>query len=199
MPITPDDVLDFWFLPPGDPDHGKYRDVWFEATDAFNDELRRRFADAVEPARTGALDHWTATADGSLALVLLLDQVPRNLHPGKAESFACDPRARQVADGALAQGFDRQVLPAGRWFFYLPFEHSEALSDQERAVALFESLGDDPEREVAVRAARDHRDVIARFGRFPHRNKALGRATTTAEEEFMATAPPPFGRGEPVY
>lgn len=197
MTTTPREVLDFWFLPASDPGHGQPRDEWFDATDAFNDELRRRFEDATRQARRGELDDWRATAEGSLALLLLLDQVPRNLHGDGGDAFASDSLARTVTRDALSRGLDQQVMSVARWFLYMPLMHSESLHDQDLAVTLFTSLGDGPGNDESVKAAHAHRDVIARFGRFPHRNRALGRTTTDEEEAFLATAPPPFGHGTP--
>jgi uncharacterized protein (DUF924 family) len=169
--MTPDDILTFWF---GD-DLTAHREVWFEK-DAEFDAACTRFAEALRDAKAGAYDDWTETPRGTLALIILLDQFSRNLHRGSAEAFAADAKARQIAGVAIAKGFDQALGPVERMFVYLPFEHSEALADQEEAVRLFATLGDD-----AVKYAQRHLDVIRRFGRFPHRNAALGR-TCTAEE-----------------
>ena len=139
--------------------------------------MRRRAA--------GALDGWVASARGSLALVLVLDQVPRNLFRGKARAYAYDGEARAVATAAIAQGFDGILLPAERMFLYLPFEHSEALGDQERAIELFAALEAFPETRGITETARRHAEIIRRFGRFPHRNAALGRAETAEEATFL--------------
>jgi uncharacterized protein (DUF924 family) len=179
--VTPEAVLRFWFeeLDPKQ---------WFRSNPALDQEMRFRLGDAVDRAAAGEFDSWAATPDGALSLVLLLDQLPRNIHRSTARAFAQDAKARQVAKAALARGFDRAVAPPRRTFFYLPLEHSEDLADQERSVALFTALGD----EVQLDYARRHRDVIARFGRFPHRNALIGRESTEAEIEFLADRDEPF-------
>jgi uncharacterized protein (DUF924 family) len=174
--ITPEQILDFWFA--GDPT--THRDEWFEKSAEF-DASCARFADASREARTGTLDHWTETPRGSLALIILLDQFSRNLHRNSPEAFAADPKARAIARSAIARGFDQQLGPVERVFIYLPYEHSEDLVDQDESVRLFTPLG-----EPMVRYAQDHRDVIRRFGRFPHRNAAMGRTSTPEEIEYLA-------------
>src|SRR5262249_51875157 len=138
---------------------------------------------AHHAAARGELSYWEANADGALALVLLLDQFPRNMYRGSAHAFATDPMARQVAERAIARGFDRVVPEDLRFFFYLPFEHSENPDDQARAIELCESTGDSDH----VKWALVHADIIARFGRFPHRNACLGRRTTPAEAAYLET------------
>jgi uncharacterized protein (DUF924 family) len=174
--MTEDEVLDYWFA--GDP--ATHRAVWFEQ-DADFDAACTRFADALGDAKSGALEHWTATPRGTLALIILLDQFSRNLHRGSSEAFAADAKARQIARVAVAQGLDLQFGPVERLFIYLPFGHSEDLADQDEAVRLFEMLD-----EEQSDWARRHRDVIVRFGRFPHRNAVLRRASTQEEEAYLA-------------
>lgn len=174
--ITQDEVLDFWFAG----DHTTHRKEWFEKTAEF-DAACTRFADGLYDARAGAFDHWTATPRGALALIILLDQFPRNLHRNSTEAFSADAKARDVARTAVAHGFDQKLSAVERMFIYLPFEHSEDLEDQDYSVSLFTSLG-----EETARYAADHRDVIRRFGRFPHRNAALGRASTPDELAYLA-------------
>jgi uncharacterized protein (DUF924 family) len=174
--IGPDEVLAFWF----DGDLGCRRTVWFDADAAF-DAACTRFSQARDAAKRGALDHWADTPIGTLALIILLDQVSRNLHRGSAEAFAADTKACDIARSAIERGFDQEVPPAARGFFYLPFEHAEDSAAQACSVRLFEPLGGDD-----ARYARLHRDVIARFGRFPGRNAALGRISTPAEEAYLA-------------
>lgn len=169
-----DDVLTFWFAP------GR-KESWFGKSDAFDREIGARFGSLMEDAAAGRLGHWTATPRGSLALCILLDQFPRNVWRGTPRAFASDARAREVAAHALAAGQDRCLTPDERMFFYLPFEHSEDPGDQERCVRLMAELGDPEWLEYAVR----HRDIIARFGRFPHRNAVLGRASTDEERAFL--------------
>ena len=149
--------------------------------DAFDDAIRLKFEATHFAAARGEYDGWRATAEGTLALLILLDQFPRNLFRGSAHAFATDGLARHVAVRALDAGHDAAFEPALRAFFYLPFEHSEAPADQDRSVALFDALGDANYRDYA----HAHRDVIARFGRFPHRNAALGRDTTPAEQAWL--------------
>jgi uncharacterized protein (DUF924 family) len=169
-----EEILAFWLA-------GRARPLWFARDAVFDAELRHRFAARVTMAGYGAFDHWLASAWPSLALVLLLDQFPRNIWRGKARAFAFDAKARHVADQALARGRDRALPRDLRMFLYLPLEHSERLADQERAVALFEAAGDTEQ----IRYARAHHRIIARFGRFPHRNAALGRASTPEEEASL--------------
>ena len=152
---------------------------WFAKDDAFDAEIRTRFLETHMTAARRELDGWAETAEGALALLLLLDQFPRNLFRGTAHQFATDPLAKRIAEQAIAAGHDLAVGPGLRSFFYLPFEHSEALADQERAVAL---TAYDPE---TMKWAAIHRDIIARFGRFPHRNRSLGRDTAADEAAFL--------------
>ena len=168
-------VLGFWR------DAGPQK--WFTKDPAFDNEIRIRFLAIHEAAASGKLSEWENTAEGALALVIALDQFPRNMFRGSARTFATDPLARQVADRAIANGFDRRVQPAERQFFYLPFEHSESMEDQARCVALFRAAGD----AEALKWAELHADIIRRFGRFPHRNAPLGRATTAEEQAFLAS------------
>ncbi|HEV2551043.1 MAG TPA: DUF924 family protein [Stellaceae bacterium] len=178
-------LLDFWFGAPGSPEHDRPRDIWFRADHAFDAELRHRFLADHEAAAAGALSPWLAAPDSALALVLLLDQLPRNLFRGSPRAYSCDPAARRAAGHAVDRGVDRAVAPVRRWFFYLPFEHSENLADQRRSLELYGSLPADQDRELCLRAAQQHHDIIARFGRFPHRNEVLGRSSTTEEEAFL--------------
>ena len=154
---------------------------WFRGGEAFDAACRERLAPAHHAAARRELDGWVAAPEGALALLLLLDQIPRNIFRGSAHAFATDGLALRFARRALEAGHDAAFEPALRAFFYLPFEHSEALADQARSVALFEALGNVEYREYA----RAHRDVIARFGRFPHRNAALGRETTPDEQAWL--------------
>lgn len=177
---TQADILDFWFAG----DASARRAVWFQKNDDF-DAGCRAFTDAHNAAKRGELDRWAETADGALALLILLDQLSRNLHRGSPEAFAADPKARSIASAAIAKDLDRGLTPVQRMFVYLPFEHSEALADQDRSVALFETLRGDLGDDTVDYAAR-HRDAIHRFGRFPHRNAVLGRTNTPAEEAYLA-------------
>lgn len=178
--ISPDDVLDFWFA--GDP--RTFRRIWFRRQDDF-DAACGAFAEASRAARHGAFDPWAETPRGMLALIILLDQFPRNLHRGSPEAYAADPQARALARRAVAQGFDRGLGWVERTFIYLPFVHSEELADQDEGVRLFETLrialGD-----TGPESAHRHRDLIRRYGRFPHRNAVLGRQSTAAECAYLA-------------
>lgn len=167
------DLLAFWR------DAGM--DKWFRGGAAFDAECRARWQDAHFAAARREFDGWMDDADGALALVLLLDQIPRNIFRGSGHAFATDPLALHYADRAIAAGFDAQAEPALRFFFFLPFEHSEAMADQQRAVELFTALGDASLLGYAVA----HRDAIARFGRFPHRNAVLGRISTPDEQAWL--------------
>lgn len=183
---TPADVLGFWFADGPD----AFREAWFKRDDAFDAAIRERFAVATVAAREGALDDWATQPDSALALLVLLDQFPRNLHRGHAEAFASDAHARAIArDVVLTHRFDLALSAVERVFLYLPFEHSEAMADQDLSVALFEGLRDDARMakpDGAIDYAWRHRVVIARFGRFPHRNAALGRESTAAESAWLA-------------
>jgi uncharacterized protein (DUF924 family) len=189
-PASAQAVLDFWFLPAEDPGRGRYRAEWFRKDDAFDAAIRVRFAADVEAALIG---HWRSGDDATstLAEILLLDQFTRNIFRDTPRAFAGDAQALALANNLVHNGHDRKLPPYMRWFAYLPFEHSETLADQERAVALFTALRATAPSTTAATfdAALDyairHRDVIARFGRFPHRNALLGRASSSAEIEFL--------------
>ena len=170
--IRPADIIGFW--------RQAGPASWFARSDAFDRECAR-FRDAHFAAARRGLDDWMHTAEGALGLLLLLDQIPRNLFRGNAHAYATDPLAHHYATRALGLGLDRQVEATLRPFLYLPFEHSEELIDQEHSMRLFGALHD----KESERWARVHHDIIVRFGRFPHRNAALGRATTPTEQAFL--------------
>lgn len=179
-------VLDFWFLPPDHPGHGAYRPEWFRKDEAFDAAIRERFGADVELALNS--DAAEGPDEVLLARLLLLDQFTRNIYRNTPHAFAGDAQALGMAVLLVGAGRDKKLSPWQRWFAYLPFEHSESLLDQERSVALFAAL----RREMRHRAfdsaydyAARHREVIARFGRFPHRNAVLGRASTAEEIEFL--------------
>jgi uncharacterized protein (DUF924 family) len=185
MPVrTPSDVLEFWFSE-------QSRALWFEKNAAFDAAIRSRFEDTVRAAAAGELEHWERTAPGALALVIVLDQFPRNLYRGSARAFAADARARAVAERAIARRLDQEIPLAQRHFFFLPFEHSESYGDQERSIALFQAWAeahDGPARDRALdqmRYVHRHAEIVARFGRFPHRNEVMGRESTEAEIAFL--------------
>ncbi len=170
----PEEMLDFWR------EAGAQK--WFAKDDAFDAACMARFRDLWEQGAAGKLAAWEESAESALALVLLLDQMPRNMFRGTPKVYASDPQARGVAARAIARGFDRAVEKELRPFLYLPFSHSEDLADQERALKLYEGL-DDAEQ---LKWARHHHGIVARFGRFPHRNAILGRASTPEEISWLA-------------
>jgi uncharacterized protein (DUF924 family) len=173
MVVNAADVVSFW------KEAGPER--WFNKNAAFDKEIRERFFDTYEAAAAGRLSDWEQSAQGALALLILLDQFPRNMFRGDARAFATDTLARAITAGAIIRGFDSQVPKELRSFFYLPFEHSEDLADQERCIALNKATGD----ADGLKWAEIHADIIRRFGRFPHRNAALGRTTTPEEQAFL--------------
>ena len=181
-----DAILDFWFGRPGGEGYGGKREIWFEKNDNFDAEIHEYFMTDYEAAKAGQLDPMQRTARGALALVILLDQFPRNMFRGDARAFATDAQAREVAGAAIACGFDKALTPVERRFFYLPFEHGENLADQARyAWYAREHLPADDDRDKSLEYGRNHRVIIERFGRFPHRNAALGRTSTPEEIAFL--------------
>jgi uncharacterized protein (DUF924 family) len=180
-----DEILDFWFGRPDEACYGKQRSFWFTKNPEFDQEVRTRFLKDYEQGIAGQLDHWKNSPKSCLALILLLDQFPRNMFRGTAQAFAADPQALSAAQHAVANGFDKELLTVQRWFIYLPFEHSENLDHQRQSVELFMTLSDDPDSAATIDYAIRHRSAIERFGRFPHRNQILGRATTAEEAEFL--------------
>ncbi len=194
--MTPtDEILTFWFGAPESPEYGTYRVLWFQSSPQLDAEIREKFGDMYEQAVKGELQAFSQTPQGTLALIILLDQFSRNMYRGTVRAFASDAQALALAKHAVEKGFDRQLLPVQRMFCYLPFEHSENLEDQDKSIELFQSLGNE---EVLV-YAQQHRDLIAQFGRFPHRNGILGRKNTPAEEAFLANPDAPnFGQVTPA-
>jgi len=173
LAASPADIVTFWF--DADPER------WFEQDDAFDAEIRRRFAATYDAATAGKLADWESAPQSCLALLIALDQFPRNMFRGSARSFATDPMALRIAKSAITRGFDQATPMPARQFFYLPLMHSEDLADQERCVALYRALGD----EDLLKWADMHLDIIRRYGRFPHRNALLGRVTTPDEQAFL--------------
>lgn len=179
-------VLDFWFGAPGSTDYGRPRQCWFEKNPAFDADIRSRFLAVVEDAAAGRLASWAARADSLLALIVVLDQFPRNLFRNDPRAFAGDAAALAHAGEMLERGFDAQLLPVQRVFAYLPFEHSENMAMQDRSVALFSALArDNAGFDSFLDYAERHREVIRRFGRFPHRNALFGRVSTREEIEYL--------------
>jgi len=180
------DVIGFWFGEPASAERGLPRKAWFTKSDEFDAEIRARFSEDIEAAAAGRLDAWQQAPLAALALVILLDQFPRNVFRGTPHAFATDPRALTAARGIVERGFDVAYVPVERAFAYLPFEHAEDIEMQRRALALFAKLPPCSASASYLDYARRHHDVIARFGRFPHRNEILGRASTAEETEFLA-------------
>ena len=175
--LQPSDVTGFW----KEAGPGK----WFAKDDAFDDDFRRRFAHGHMMAARRELDHWMDTSEGALALLILLDQIPRNIFRDSGHAFATDGKARAIARAAISAGHDQAVEAKLRPFFYLPYEHSEDMGDQDEAVRLCAALKDAEGDAETLKWAEIHRDIIVRFGRFPHRNAALGRRTTPSEQAFL--------------
>ena len=185
--MTAQDVLDFWFLPPGDPAYGKARMEWFRKDPAFDAQIRERFGSLIAQALAGGLREWEMEGpQGALARILVLDQFTRNAYREAPESFAGDTLALAAAQALVDSGADRQLPPFQRAFAYMPYEHAEDARMQQCAVDLFARLADEHEgfTEMLDYAHR-HRGVIARFGRFPHRNPILGRASTADELQYL--------------
>ena len=178
------DILDFWFLPLGHPDHGKAREIWWRSTPEFDAETRSRFGARIEQAIAGEIDAWRDSPEGALALILLCDQFTRNCFRKTARAFSGDAKALEIARLSLARFYPVAFPVDCRLFFYMPFGHSEVLSDQLLACALSETIGG----EDNLRSAAEHRDVVARFGRFPYRNEVLGRVSTAEELEYLKDA-----------
>jgi uncharacterized protein (DUF924 family) len=179
------DILHFWFGHPDELNYGKQKSFWFIKNPEIDEELKTRFLKNYQQAAAGDLDDWLNSPTTCLALIILLDQLPRNIFRETPAAFATDLKALAVAQHAIIQGYDRQFLPVQRWFFYLPFEHSENLAHQQQSVKLFQELSHDPESASAITYALQHLKIIERFGRFPHRNRILGRVSTPEEEEFL--------------
>jgi uncharacterized protein (DUF924 family) len=171
--VAPADILAFWR------DAGP--DRWYMRDDAFDAEVRRRFLDLWQQAAAGELSSWETSDDGALALVIVLDQFPRNMFRDNAGTYASDARAKEVASRAIDRGVDARIDPVLREFLYLPFMHSEHLPDQLRCIGLSREAG----LAESAKWAEHHADIIRRFGRFPHRNRLLGRATTLEEQAFL--------------
>jgi uncharacterized protein (DUF924 family) len=185
MSVAADEVLDFWFGAPGSEQFGRAREFWFTKSAATDDLIRNRFGASVEAALRDELRQWSdGEARSALALILLLDQFTRNMFRDSARAFAGDGAALAVAKRLVADGRDRQLAPIERWFAYLPYEHSERIEDQRESLRLFGELAKEGLAEPLVWARR-HYEVIARFGRYPHRNELLGRPSTAGEIEFL--------------
>ena len=173
-PVKYNEIIDFWFSE-------QVAKLWFDSTPKFDDELKQKYEQVYIEARDGKLDEWLKTAEGCLALVILLDQFPLNMYRGKKESFATEQKSQAVTRHAVSQSFDTQLDDKKKAFLYMPLMHSEDIEDQELSVTLYEKA----KLEKNIRFARHHRDLIRRFGRFPHRNRILGRQSTAEELEYL--------------
>lgn len=190
---TPDEVLEFWFPP----DSARANAMWWGKDPRLDAEIRERFGPTLAAAKTGELDGWAASARGRAALIIVLDQLSRNIFRGDPRTYEADDRACALTIEGVRIGHDRELLPMQRLFFYMPLEHSEALEHQETCVELMKQLAADVAADPGVEPGRRdgfvgfidyavrHRDIVARFGRFPHRNALLGRESTAEEIEFL--------------
>src|SRR5512134_3066534 len=178
------EILEFWFSEEAER-------LWFASTPAFDQEIRRRFAERFAEGASGQLRSWEETPEGCVALCILLDQMPRNMFRGSPRAFATDAKALAIAERAVNRGFDRELPPEHKQFLYMPFCHSEELANQVRALALFEAAG----LRESLEFAKDRVAVMRRFGRFPHRNAVLGRTSTPEELKFLAESPNDYGQG----
>lgn len=196
-------VLEFWFGPlqQGIADE-KHQRLWFHASAEDDADIKKHFAGALPKAVAGELDHWKQTPQGRLAMIILLDQFPRHIFRGSALAFTYDAAALAVAREGIEQGDDKKLRIIARQFFYIPFQHSESPEDQQQSLQLFSQMVEDaPDETLKTLAeyclvyARQHHDLIKLYGRFPHRNKALGRTSSKAEEQYLATGGSHFGQG----
>jgi uncharacterized protein (DUF924 family) len=195
-------VLDFWFSAAelDAPQIDSRMERWFSTDPAFDERIRREFGDLVAQALAGGLEEWAQTTEGRLALILLLDQFPRNIHRGTAQAFAGDKRALKLCvEGSMSNDY-KSLTAIQRVFFFMPLQHAESAGVQDKSVRIYTALAEgvsDTLRETFLTFAQFaelHRDIVARFGRFPHRNRHLGRANTPEEEEFLAGGAPGFGQ-----
>lgn len=203
MDTAIDELIEFWFdrTPANQTEIDESMRRWYGGGSDLDAELEARFSDNMARAASGELDPWAGTARGCLALILLLDQCPRNAFRGESGAFAQDDRALGWTQEGMARGLDLELEPLQRMFFYMPMQHAESVEIQERSVAVFEDLARDAEPEylqnclsASAEYARLHRDIIVRFGRFPHRNVVLNRDTTPEEREYLAKGAPSFGQ-----
>lgn len=194
MSLSPEDILEFWFgnAPSNGEEVARRFVIWFKSDPNYDKVIRERFTGTPERAVAGELNHWAQTARGSLALIILFDQFPRNIFRGDARAFATDERANAIAIDGIESGLDVELQLIERLFFYIPFEHAENLSAQNRCVSLYQQLYEIATPELkqlisqSVGESQKHRDVIRRFGRFPHRNHTLGRVSSNEEQAWAA-------------
>jgi uncharacterized protein (DUF924 family) len=197
LPARAQALFDFWFGPPDHPERFHHKQIWFRSTPEFDAAVRDGFADDHRQAVAGAFADWEREPLSALALVMLLDQVPRNIFRSTPRAFASDPLALAATRRALDRGFDQAAPDAWRLFFYLPFEHSEALDDQQHGLDLMLAIPPVPGRAGDGKMTRLHLEIIERFGRFPHRNAILGRESTAAELAFLVEDEHRFGQPTP--
>jgi uncharacterized protein (DUF924 family) len=185
VPTEADEVLAFWFGREDEPGYGEFREAWFRKDPEFDQQVQERFGPLYERAAAGELDGWHEEARSCLALVICLDQFPRNMFRGDGRTHATDDKALETARYALERALDRELPPFQRVFVYMPFMHSESVEDQRRSVELFGRLAEKPGAPDLTSYAVGHMEIVERFGRFPHRNVILGRETTPEEAEFL--------------
>ncbi len=185
MPTEADEVLAFWFGREDEPGYGEFREAWFRKDPEFDQQVQERFGPLYKRAAAGELDGWREEARSCLALVICLDQFPRNMFRGDGRTHATDDKALETARYALERALDRELPPFQRVFVYMPFMHSESVEDQRRSVELFGRLAEKPGAPDLTSYAVGHMEIVERFGRFPHRNVILGRETTPEEAEFL--------------
>lgn len=187
------EIYDFWFGAPGTEGHGNVREFWFASTPDIDRELKERFQDTYHRAATGGLDYWKSDVRGWVALIVLLDQVPRNIFRGNENSFAADAVALSLAKELVASPLHDEMITVEKLFAYLPFEHSENIDDQRKCVAFYEAIDDHESKPEWIEFAVAHLDIVAEFGRFPHRNAMLGRENTPEEEAWLQSSDLRFG------
>ena len=178
-------ILTFWFGNQEAADYGKPQKFWFIKNIERDHQIKDIFESTYLQAKAAQLDNWKEEALSCLALVIILDQFPRNMYRGQPQAFATDSQALELAQYAIAKGYNRGLLPVQRWFLYLPYEHSENIADQYTSVKLFSTLGDDRDSQSSIAYAERHLKIIQDFGRFPHRNQILGRESTPEEIKFL--------------
>ena len=170
------DIIDFWFAE-------ENKSLWFNSSPLFDSELKEQFEDTYIAACEGELSAWEDSAEGLLALVILLDQFPLNMYRGDAKCFSTEQRSREISLKSIEKGLDKKLSNEQKSFLYMPFMHSEEISDQDKAISLFEEAG----LKENARFAHHHRDIVQRFGRFPHRNSILDRENTDAEKNYLVS------------
>lgn len=183
--IEPEEVLEFWFGREGEEGYGEYREAWFTRDTELDNEIRDRFEDVYKEAAAGKLESWKSEARSCLALIISLDQFPRNMFRGDPKTYAMDEKARETSRYAVEHAYDRELPQYGRLFVYLPFMHSEDVEDQRFSVELFRGLAAETGSDDLLGYAVRHKEIVERFGRFPHRNEVLGRSTTPEEAGFL--------------